>query len=1090
MSFKLTAACAAAIFLWAGRAAGAAARTAKPAAVPAPAPSAAAAAASLGAPVAEGPVEWQDTPEATWDANLQRLRKELEPLSGQPVLCDRESASRMLRLAGAVFEKFPEAAGRTALCRKVAADFASLGGEGGGRAYLRQLVEAFPGQTLLATEALDSMLAKLTNDKFDRPRDAPEDADWLEYASSRLIALHRAGKLSDTNPALERAWRTRCMLRAADHRYWDAAQAVTEMRRLFGDVSWLRSQEAELYMAAGRREEAMRMFQDLSQRPLGEWITTRAKQLLKIGSDAPPDFPRDLGLEMKWAALRNRLGGADTASVQALLDESASGNGIMPWEGNRSASAWVLADRLLLGQPPGALAPLRNAEARDAEEAIERARGTGDLQAMFSLARRLPWAATVHEAMIAAGEACLRRGWSGLALRTFEDVLAHSGNAETKAKALVGVWLATLNETRDASALRAAFAGVPPDTLLPWMGGREKASEIQKRLLESAATAPAAAAAPTALVTELLRLPPTPPWELSAFRISDEVLRAFPSPLGSIQAADGTLVVAGPNLLACFGEDPARPLWSRSPKALDRPLRRSKPEEQGRNDRIVNAPVPGPFVPAVADGRIFTRWGMDFTGQFLRGVMAVEARSGRILWSTDDDPAWAEILPVSDPAACDGRVYVLTMQEKSGPMMPIALACLSAESGRLLWHRPLGTQNLAIGHGEERRSAAEPVHYGNAVTVRQGAVYAITNLGFVARCDARDGMIEWASAYPRAGATITGMPAVLRRQGAPPAIINGHVVCLPRDYNGIFALDAATGKLVWDVPLLPAEEAVGAAGNTFIVKGDRHLIAVDAASGRVVWDRTVEDGFTTQPLLAGGFVYASTPSRMLRIDAAGGILAEEKPHGARGPLAAMAERGGKMAGIAEASALAPPPPAPAPAAAGPPLDLPLREAWRLVRTEAELLTPPPGTKAADRLYLLSRGMIECLEMNQRAAPLWSRFVGPGLQTSLWAEDTLLLAYDKRLAALDAATGQPRWQSEVPFAAESWIACPPFVLAAGRTEGGGQPVREDELFMTCAQLVTVWPSDGHGKLVGEDIYFGQDALATAVRMLHPVFGLGG
>lgn len=56
-----------------------------------------------------------------------------------------------------------------------------------------------------------------------------------------------------------------------------------------------------------------------------------------------------------------------------------------------------------------------------------------------------------------------------------------------------------------------------------------------------------------------------------------------------------------------------------------------------------------------------------------------------------------------------------------------------------------------------------------------------------------------------------------------------------------------------------------------------------------------------------------------------------------------------------------------------------------------------------------------------------------------------------------------------------------LLAAGRTEVDGKPVREDELFMTCAQLVTVWPNDGHGKLVGEDIYFGQDALSTAVRI---------
>lgn len=56
-----------------------------------------------------------------------------------------------------------------------------------------------------------------------------------------------------------------------------------------------------------------------------------------------------------------------------------------------------------------------------------------------------------------------------------------------------------------------------------------------------------------------------------------------------------------------------------------------------------------------------------------------------------------------------------------------------------------------------------------------------------------------------------------------------------------------------------------------------------------------------------------------------------------------------------------------------------------------------------------------------------------------------------------------------------------LLAAGRKEIGGTPVQEDELFLTCAQLITVWPNDGAGKLVGEDIYFGEDALGTAVRI---------
>jgi len=56
-----------------------------------------------------------------------------------------------------------------------------------------------------------------------------------------------------------------------------------------------------------------------------------------------------------------------------------------------------------------------------------------------------------------------------------------------------------------------------------------------------------------------------------------------------------------------------------------------------------------------------------------------------------------------------------------------------------------------------------------------------------------------------------------------------------------------------------------------------------------------------------------------------------------------------------------------------------------------------------------------------------------------------------------------------------------LLAAGRKEVGGAPVKPDELFLTCAQLVTVWPGDAAGKLVGEDIYFGEDALATALRI---------
>ena len=1072
MKVGLSAAVAAALFIWAvGYAAPAAGgqppaeRTVPALASAAPGSPASAAPARPAAPAlgkdpaADVALEWKDSADATWEANVARWRKDLVSLADQPARRDRELAARMTLLARALFAKHPDGEGRTALHRKIVADVASLGGESSGRQYLRQLVEAMPGEVDLAAQALGAIVGRLSLEKSERPREVPEGAPWLEYASSRLIALAEAGLLPDVHPAVEHAWKVRLYLRLGERRFWDAAQALPTIRRTFGDTVWLRTQEAELYAAAGRQDDALRIFQELAQHGPADTFLSRIKALSKF-TQTPPDFPRDLGLEMKWAALRTRTGGADTASLQALLDDSAAGSGVMPWEEGRRASVWVLTDRLLLAQPPAALAPLRAAQGRDADEAVDRARRSADPQALFALYRRLPWSAPVHEALVASAETWLRRGWSGLALRTFQDVLAHAESPETRAKAQVGVWLAILSETHDAAALRAAFGDVAPDAQLPWMGGRQKASTIQKRLLEGLEEPPGAGSAPAApLAVELVRIPAVPPWDLGPFsRVSDEVLRAFPSPLGSLQASGGAALVGGPNLLAYFGDDPAHPLWWRSPRMFDRPPRRSKAEDRGREGRMAPAPAPGPYVPAIAGGRVFARWGMDYSGQYLRGLVAIDARTGRMVWSTDDNPAWAETWPVSDPTVADGRVYVLTMQEKSGPMMPISLACLDAERGTLLWHRPLGTQSLALARGEERRERpAEQVHYGNAVTVDCGAAYAVTNLGFVVRCDARDGMIEWTSTYTR-GAAMSGVATIYVRQGAPPALVRGRVICMPRDYPGVFALDAATGKPVWDAPLLPAEEAAGTAGDAFIIKGAGHLMALDAASGRVRWDRMMPEGFTSRVAQATGFIYASTAKGLLRIDAASGAVAEEKPHDARGPLQAMAVRGSTLLGLSESSAAPLASAAPAESEKGQepyvfsekvpdtfsdaqPLDIPVREAWRLARAYPELLSPPGGAKTSGRLYVASRGVLECIEMGTEGRPLWQRFIGPGFQEALWAEGTLILAYESRLAAVSADTGQPRWQCDVPPGAAAWQVCPPYVVVVSR---GADPLQDEEV----------------------------------------------
>jgi len=50
-------------------------------------------------------------------------------------------------------------------------------------------------------------------------------------------------------------------------------------------------------------------------------------------------------------------------------------------------------------------------------------------------------------------------------------------------------------------------------------------------------------------------------------------------------------------------------------------------------------------------------------------------------------------------------------------------------------------------------------------------------------------------------------------------------------------------------------------------------------------------------------------------------------------------------------------------------------------------------------------------------------------------------------------------------------------AMGITEVNNQSIDDHPLWLSNAQLITVWPADADAKLVGEDIYFGEDPMTT-------------
>lgn len=56
-----------------------------------------------------------------------------------------------------------------------------------------------------------------------------------------------------------------------------------------------------------------------------------------------------------------------------------------------------------------------------------------------------------------------------------------------------------------------------------------------------------------------------------------------------------------------------------------------------------------------------------------------------------------------------------------------------------------------------------------------------------------------------------------------------------------------------------------------------------------------------------------------------------------------------------------------------------------------------------------------------------------------------------------------------------------LLAAGVSEVNGEAVEADAKYASDAQLLTVWPADPDGKLIGEDIYFGSNPFDQLERL---------
>jgi outer membrane protein assembly factor BamB len=655
----------------------------------------------------------------------------------------------------------------------------------------------------------------------------------------------------------------------------------------------------------------------------------------RFGHEFPPMF----ALKQDWLDFHRQP--LPIKPIQALLDKDADGSHVVSQSDISHSSVWIAVDRWLK-QHPDILAALRAAQNRDAPAKLFGAKRSGDPARLMAVCRSYPWAQVVHESLIETAEHLLRDGDAQLALRCFDDVLKRSEDTVLHRRAQVGVWLAMAHAAESIGDIAAMFREVDSAAKYPWFGKQLAAKEIQAKLTSGMKPVPTFPAL-DALSIRTIQLPDDPPW-LGWTGYLNPVNHAlvYRNKVRPVVTGRGT-VVAGPCLLAWYGGD-----------ALDKPAW-SKIATMDMHHNRGGVPPKPPFDPLVVGGRIIVRCGKDLAPadkkranfirmnhhaalnlDFLEYIDAFDLHTGQRIWSTKDAAGWRNLFPVNAPIYHDGRLYSLAMLRKAvkihgwndggqiliGGRSPIFLIISDAETGSVLRQRelfayhakfkaynpspektkaePLPVKKLNLAADASQR--APVVHhtqlsvYGDRLTMQDGAVYVSTGMGGVARCDARDGLIEWVSTYPQLSLHLHDTAAICRRHGLPPLVSDRVVVISPRDSVAIFALDRETGATLWqktriedvegDDPATASEkpvatpedgqlldgslEVLGLVGDSALVMFDRQIAALEAATGKVRWTRELTAPVERPIKVDGTSIYLATAFDLLMLDGATG----------------------------------------------------------------------------------------------------------------------------------------------------------------------------------------------------------------------------
>lgn len=298
------------------------------------------------------------------------------------------------------------------------------------------------------------------------------------------------------------------------------------------------------------------------------------------------------------------------------------------------------------------------------------------------------------------------------------------------------------------------------------------------------------------------------------------------------------------------------------------------------------------FTLTESEGKLFARMGSPITRWrnvdqprrdqrgFLVGLDL--SAEGRLLpgFPLDvDDTEWSfEGTPL-----VRGNFLWVAMRRQDEVRVESHVACFEVTTGRLAWRTQICASETP-GEG----LVNELSH--SLVTLDHDTLYFNTHLGAVCALEARSGDLRWLMTYPRASYPPRDPDDGARHQFrdlTPATLFRGRVLVAPSDSDQIFAVEGASGRLLWSLPpgiATDAKHILGVSGDYWLVSGD-YLYWIDTHQGHLATQfppprRQVAGHAAGTPrgfgrgLLHGGRVYWPTRENI--------FVFSQQPHGPPG----------------------------------------------------------------------------------------------------------------------------------------------------------------------------------------------------------------